>query len=243
MTLADSRTTTVHVAEYSLEHTAVRVVRLPGLSRLERWCQDNEVGDALVGGFYVRNAAAGRHASHGGAPLGELRIAGEVQSAIPFSFPWNERRAAVHISLGAVRIARRQEIGAEPDGDLLQAGPLLVREGAVAESAGEGFSEGADQFDSDITVGRHPRAALGSDGSRLIAVACDGRADDEAGLTIAELAEVLIELGACDALNLDGGGSTSLVCGGRLANTPRESHGIEIIGGREVATALAFAPR
>jgi hypothetical protein len=34
---------------------------------------------------------------------------------------------------------------------------------------------GADQFDSDITRGRHPRAALALDGSRMLAVACDGR--------------------------------------------------------------------
>jgi exopolysaccharide biosynthesis protein len=92
-------------------------------------------------------------------------------------------------------------------------------------------------------VGRHPRAALGCSGDQLFAVACDGRSEDEAGLTIPELAGVMVELGACDALNLDGGGSTSLVCGGRLTNVPRESHGIEVLGGREVATALVFTQR
>ena len=42
------------------------------------------------------------------------------------------------------------------------------------------------------------------------------------------------------ALNLDGGGSTSLVAGGRLCNVPRESHGVEIPGGRPVSTVLTF---
>ena len=76
---------------------------------------------------------------------------------------------------------------------------------------------------------RAPRSALARDG-RLLAVACDGRADDEAGLTLAELAEALVALGAPQALNLDGGGSTSLVCGGRLRNVPREDHGVVLRG-------------
>jgi hypothetical protein len=59
----------------------------------------------------------------------------------------------------------------------------------------------------------------------------------------AELAETLIALGAIHALNLDGGGSTSLVAGGRLRNTPRESHGVELGGGRAVSTAIAFTER
>ena len=70
-------------------------------------------------------------------------------------------------------------------------------------------------------------------------MACDGRADDEAGLTLAELGALMRRLGAEAAINLDGGGSASLVCGGRLVNTPREEHGIELPEGRPVATALA----
>lgn len=243
VTLADGQTTTVHVARYPSQKTALRVVRLPALSQLERWCRANAVDDALVGGFYLRNSAVGDLAAHGGSPLGELRIDGIAQPSVAFSAPWHERRAAVHVTQAGVRIARREDLPAQPAGDLLQAGPLLVRAGKATPSADEGFSAGADQFDSDITAGRHPRAALGYGGDQLIAVACDGRAAGEAGLTISELADVLIELGARDALNLDGGGSTSLVCGGRLANVPRESHGVEILGGREIATALVFAPR
>ena len=36
----------------------------------------------------------------------------------------------------------------------------------------------------------------------------------------------MVALGAVSAMNLDGGGSTSLVCGGRLRNVPREEHGV-----------------
>ena len=77
----------------------------------------------------------------------------------------------------------------------------------------------------------------------LILAALAGRADDEAGLTLGELAEVLVALSARHALNLDGGGSTSLVCGGALRNVAREKHGAELVGGRAISTALVFRAR
>jgi Phosphodiester glycosidase len=238
LTLADGAQTTVHVGEYRRDRTAVRAVRVR--APLEAWCERAGVADAIVGGFFVRG---GRDDL---VPLGELRMSGIARRAVPFDAPWDGLRACVHATDGAAAIARRPELPAEPPGDLLQAGPLLVRGGAVvfdAEADDEGFSAGSRQFDSDITAGRYPRAALALTRDRLLAVACDGRADDEAGLTLSELAEALVALGAVDALNLDGGGSTSLVCAGRLRNVPRESHGIALSGGRPVATALAFVPR
>ena len=97
----------------------------------------------------------------------------------------------------------------------------------------EGFSAGAHQFDSDITLGRYPRAALAVAGDQILAVACDGRTRRDAGMTLAELADALISLGAIDALNLDGGGSASLVHDGRLRNRPREHTGLTCsTGGR-----------
>ena len=143
-------------------------------------------------------------------------------------------------------IARRPDLPALPAGDLLQAGPLLVANGEPVVHEGddpEGFSAGSAQFDSDITDGRHPRAALGIGRGVLLAVVCDGRSPADAGMTLGELARFMAELGADSALNLDGGGSASLVCGGALINSPREADGRQIAGGRPIATALAFLPR
>ena len=67
---------------------------------------------------------------------------------------------------------------------LVAGGRSLIHSGEDAE----GFSAGSRQFDSDITAGRYPRAALGLSGRELIAIVSEGRADDEAGLTMAELA-------------------------------------------------------
>lgn len=230
----DGSATTLHVAAFPLAGVAVRVARLAVPETLVRWCRRSGVEHAVVGGFFVK--------PHN-APLGELRIADEPVEHVPFVAPWGARRACAHVGPDGVTIARRHELPAMPAGDLLQAGPLLVREGvsAVNERDDEGFSAAAHQFDSDISDGRHPRAALALTGDQLLAVACDGRHPDEAGMTLGELAGALLRLGARSALNLDGGGSTSLVCHGSLVNRPREQHGVELLEGRPISTALVLS--
>jgi hypothetical protein len=234
--LTDGALTTVHVAWFPLARVGVRIVRLEQPETLVSWCRRTGTADAIVGGFFVRA---------GNAPLGELRIGGAGVEHVPFDSPWGALRACVHAGPDGVSIARRPDLPDIPPGDLLQAGPLLVRDGASVVTGGddEGFTAGAHQFDSDISDGRHPRCALALAGDRLLALACDGRHAHEAGLTLGELADLLVGLGARTALNLDGGGSASLVCGGDLVNRPREQHGIELLEGREIATALAFSFR
>jgi hypothetical protein len=230
--LADGATTTCHVAAFPLDRVRARVVSLPERETLVHWCRRTGIDHAIVGGFFVR--------PHN-APLGQLRIGGRAIDHVPFLAPWGDLRACVHIN-GDIRIARRPDLPDEPAGDLLQAGPLLVRDGAsvIDGRDAEGFTAGAVQFDSDISDGRHPRCALALTEESLLAVACDGRHDDEAGLTLGELADELVSLGAHSAMNLDGGGSASLVCHGELVNRPREQHGIELLDGRPIATLLVL---
>ena len=63
-------------------------------------------------------------------------------------------------------------------------------------------------------LARHPRTAIGvcEDGETLFIAVIDGRQEDwSVGVTLPELADLLIERGAWDALNLDGGGSSALI--------------------------------
>ena len=237
ITLADGARTMVHVARYDAAATELKVAVLRGQAPLEAWCADRGVDDALVGGFFVR--------PHG-LPLGEVRTRGVAREHVPFDAPWDAVRACVHVRGGVPSIARRSELDPAPPGDLLQAGPLLVRDGVAVfdrDEDTEGFRAGMAQFDSDITDGRYPRAALGLSEDRLFSVACDGRSRHDAGLTLEELASVMVSLGCASALNLDGGGSTSLVSGGRLRNRPRGRWERPEVGGRPVSTALLFLPR
>lgn len=235
--LADGAGTTAWVARFDRSRFDLRVALIDPCDTVLRWCTESGAEHAIVGGFYMRP---------GGPPLGHLRIDGATVPSRPFDQPWDARRACVHTDAGRVALAAWQDLPADPGGDVLQAGPMLAAGGRVLIEAGEdreGFAAGARQFDSDITAGRYPRAALGISDQDLIAVACDGRADDDAGLSMAELASAMIDLGARDAINLDGGGSASLVVGNTLVNTPREEHGIALAGGRSVSTALRFVPR
>jgi exopolysaccharide biosynthesis protein len=215
----------------------VRVLHFPRPERLDVWSRRSGIGEAIVGGFFVRDPYRA---------LGELWIAGRLARHEPVDEAYASVRACVISADGSVRFGVRGDAPAFPPGDLLQAGPLLVANGSVVFDPGvdrEGFSGGAGQFDSDITIGRHPRAALGLTEDEVIAVACDGRRSGvDAGLAMTELAQVLVELGATSAINLDGGGSTTLVHRGHLLNRPYSSQDQPAPQSRRIVSALAFEP-
>ena len=70
----------------------------------------------------------------------------------------------------------------------------------------------------------------------ILLVTIDGRQDGRVGLSVIDAAKLMSYLGATDALNLDGGGSTTFVLGGRLVNRPSTSSHHE----RGVAAAVAI---
>jgi hypothetical protein len=234
--LADGGRTTIYAV---LHHGAVRtrVVHFPEPARLDVWCAGRGIEEAVVGGFFLRDPYR---------PLGEVWIGGRALRHEPVAGPFARRRACVVPGDGTVEMLARASAPARPRGDLLQAGPMLVAGGRTAfdpQRDDEGFSAGAGQFDSDITDGRHPRAALGVGDGLLVAVACDGRRSNvDAGLTMGELAGVMVELGAERAINLDGGGSTTLVHRGHLLNRPYSNQDQPAPESRPVVTALTFEP-
>ena len=111
--------------------------------------------------------------------------------------------------------------------------PVRGAPGAVAELVG-GFplllAEGRPVLDrvpsirAAFALERHPRTAVGVRGDgRVLLVVVDGRQPGHSeGMTLPELTGLLLELGAANALNLDGGGSTTLVVAGKVANRPSD---------------------
>ena len=236
--LGDGEVTTLYAVRHPRSSTRARVVHFPRTERLDVWCTANEADEAIIGGFFVRGPYR---------PLGDLWIEGEPiphESIVP---PYADRRACVAVENGHIRLAPRADFPDTPSGDLVHAGPLLVRERVVVfdpEEDREGFSAGAGQFDSDITDGRYPRAALGISTDFLVAVACDGRRSRvDGGLSMLELAEVMVELGAESAINLDGGGSTTLVHRRHLLNRPYSTQDQAFPESRPIVSALVFEPR
>jgi exopolysaccharide biosynthesis protein len=119
----------------------------------------------------------------------------------------------------------------------LASGPLLLFHGQPVDT------ELADRI---FKSPRHPRTAVGVDSARgkVWLLVADGRQEGVSeGATLDELKQALKELGAVDALNLDGGGSSTLVArvhgsALRVLNVPIHEH----IPGRErpVVTALGM---
>ncbi len=123
---------------------------------------------------------------------------------------------------------------------MISGGPRLVKEGIVYVSKNE------EKFRADIARGRAARTAAGvTKDDKLLLVTVAGlprersaREDKSSvGMTLEELAGLMINLGAVEAMNLDGGGSTTMWIDGRVVNKP--------VTGYEqyVSNALVVAPR
>lgn len=108
------------------------------------------------------------------------------------------------------------------------AGPVLVREGEVAISVDE------EVFFGSTILDIHPRTAAGvTPSGELILLVVDGRQQDSRGVDLVELAGLLVDIGCEEAMNLDGGGSSTLVVDGELINRPAGD-----VVEREVMSAL-----
>jgi hypothetical protein len=100
--------------------------------------------------------------------------------------------------------------------NIVQAGPYLIRNGEIRIEP-EGFG-------ASILNLRHPRSVIGLTGTgKWVLFTGDGRDGmHSAGFTVQETAEILKAKGVAYALNLDGGGSTELLLGDKLLNSPSE---------------------
>lgn len=117
--------------------------------------------------------------------------------------------------------------------DITNGVPQLIKNGRVEitweqEKASKSFYET-----------KHPRTAVAKlkDGKFLM-VTVDGRSAESVGMNLQELAEFLLELGATDAMNLDGGGSTTMFLDGKVVNKPSDKE-----GERKVSDAILVTPR
>ena len=117
---------------------------------------------------------------------------------------------------------------------IVNGGPRLLRGGRPHITAyREGFVWLEDPaFWYRFGAFRHPRTMAGvTDAGRILLVAIDGRNFDySVGATFKEEAGVMRALGAVEAVNLDGGGSTTLVIDGELVNRPSDTTGERPIG-------------
>ena len=116
-------------------------------------------------------------------------------------------------------------------------GPLLVQNGTNLIN----YSTNYELLQSDVYGSGvlNPRTAIGYTATgKMVLLVCDGRnAGVSEGASLDELAQIMIDLGCTNALNLDGGGSSAMVADGTCLNNPSDG------SQRAVTSAVMFAKR
>ena len=117
---------------------------------------------------------------------------------------------------------------ARPPAQLVGGWPRIL-EGGVNVAADAPSREGTISRNAEA---RHPRSAVGlsRDGRTMWLLVVDGRSTTSVGMTLVELAHAMRAVGAWDALNFDGGGSTTLVIAGKVVNAPTDANGERAVG-------------
>ncbi|MFE1442556.1 phosphodiester glycosidase family protein [Streptomyces sp. NPDC058739] len=202
-------------------------------------------------GYQVTLDAAGEvtavRASRGGAVPARGTLLQGTGSAVE----WLRTHARVGTRLTLNRAVTDATTGARvpltSQTSVVNGAPLLLRDNRTAlDPVRDGWSpesiEGAERASlyNAWYLRRNPRTAAGTtvDG-RIVLLTADGRRPGHsAGLTVPETAAVMRALGAVNAVNLDGGGSTAMIVGNRLQGRPSDA-----TGERPDGDALMLLPR
>lgn len=119
-----------------------------------------------------------------------------------------------------------------PEKDIMNSGPLLI------------FDKQTEVLDTTaFTKLRHPRSAIGiKPNGKIILLTVDGRQENSAGMSLHELTKVMKWLGCTSAINLDGGGSTTLwvkdSTANGVVNYPSDNKKWDHDGARKVANVI-----
>lgn len=152
----------------------------------------------------------------GAKPIGVLRRQGYTDSAKFWpnrsAFGWNENGEYVFID-GKFTASISNDHKFDKFTEMLQAGPLLIKDGSP--------SPNTEKIHPNVLNFRHPRTFVAASGKRIFWGVVDGRDNmHSVGMTIDELRTFCLQLSFISALNLDGGGSSSLWWRGMTFSLP-----------------------
>ena len=226
----------------------ITVIEIPRGAK-HRLCFVSDTARATVSEFALRhNALAAVNGSYfdmrTGSPICYLRIGGRQ---LGINTPGrNDTLNRKYYQFATVRLlpsgrprflvpdSLRMAEALLPDSNLMTAGPMLLHRGATVPQ----------HVEKRFVAGRHNRTAIGlkPDGTVILLVA-DGRFKGVAeGLSLPELTLLMRWLGCCDAVNLDGGGSSTMYLQGHgqdgIVNHPSDNGRFDPQGQRPVANAI-----
>lgn len=185
-----------------------------------------------------RDAVAGTVVAIDTMPAGVAPRAGEVVLVAGAGAPRSVHATLLAARRGMDSVQLRTWIEPRLPHEAVGGFPVLVRRGVLRAGLDSAGGRGFGPV-------RHPRTAVGISrmGRRLLLVTVDGRQPGySAGMTLPELGQLMIDLGATLALNLDGGGSTTMAISQGIGTTRILNQPSDTSGERPVSNALAVVP-
>lgn len=173
-----------------------------------------------------------------GGSVDYIRSNNEVinESVIPKSGLTRHQKAAIVILDGKLSLAKGDSAGWEKKingEDVMSTGPLLIYNSKVAKLDS-----------SEFTFTRHPRTAIVITKNRILLITIDGRNKNAAGMNLVELTKIARWLRAEEAINLDGGGSTTMWISNKgVVNYPSDNKKWDHEGERKVANVILVKNR
>lgn len=204
----------------------LKKLRLAGISKgtklTSTFAQENNAVVAINGGFF--------NTKIGGA-TDFIKIEGEVINVTTNKHP--RSNAYLTFDKQSIQIIPQtaDSIRETKVDNVLRSGPLLISGGEIMKISKGGFS-----------MNKHPRTVVALRGQNLIFMTIDGRNKQSHGVTLFELSR-LLKWYACDAaMNLDGGGSTTMYIKDQpdngVVNYPSDNKKFDHHGERSVANII-----
>jgi exopolysaccharide biosynthesis protein len=144
------------------------------------------------------------------------------------------RGTRVRMDLNLAPVEPDQAASLKQATSIIGGGPQLIKNGRIE------ITNAAEKILPSFVSDGHPRTAIAKlKSGQILLVTVDGRQPGESiGMSLTMLADLLIEFGAVEAINLDGGGSTTMVIRNKLVNKPSDA-----TGERPVSDAILLYPR
>lgn len=200
------------------------------MAKTSTFAFENRAIAAVNGSFFRKDT---------GGPSVFLKVNGEIIfKGHPNRNRYHESGALAWSSHKTIQILKKPGYGwtYAPFQTILSSGPLLIYSSVIQNFRNDSFHQN-----------RHPRTAVATtNDKRLYLVTIDGRSFQAYGMTIPELSAFLSKLEAVHALNLDGGGSTTMwirnAAGNGIVNYPSDNLEFDHEGESPVSNALLIVP-
>lgn len=202
----------IHIVEYGSNQYESYI----GVTPSKKYTVENfgNKMDALVainGGYHGFNSPDQR------GPITKLQIDDQVV------VPYNNLTILAQNGLGQQHVDsilsidamhHQVSIGSTEESSYIYSGPLLLQNGIKTN------------VDNKWGNARNPRTVVCTRGNKVLFIVVDGRRQDVKGMTLSETQSLLLDVGCENAINMDGGGSTTMyIKGYGVVNTPRSSDG------------------